>query len=116
VLGHAGYECGFGGGGGLVLFDEGIAEFVEGFDAFASIMSWFEARPWRKLLRDAVCLPSSVRGPVDRFALFWLAVIWAGEAIRLSPSNFRVTDENGYYGSGIDLTRSVSAENILLNL
>ena len=37
-------------------------------------------------LPEETRLPSGVRGPVERWALAWLAVIWAGVAIQfLSP-------------------------------
>src|SRR5438477_350723 len=39
-------------------------------------------RPWRVALRATRDLPSRVRGPVESWALAWLAEIWAGDAIK----------------------------------
>jgi len=44
-----------------------------------------EVSPWLVELREERCLPSSVTGPVEFFALARLAVICAGEAMSLSP-------------------------------
>ena len=40
-------------------------------------MSWREARPWRKAFWLERALPASVLGPVEDWAFWRLALIWA---------------------------------------
>jgi len=46
------------------------------------LVAW---RPWRRELVADFCLPDSVLGPVEYWALDWLARVWAADAIVFCP-------------------------------